>query len=94
MRALQDRKFDPKDDFWAIEKLIPKVNKTRPTPIVRRESDVSAVEIISDAPEKPQGESKLTMLSTAKPVRTEESAPAVPDLEYIPISPLISFIKR
>jgi len=89
---VQDRKFDAKDDFWAIEKLIPKTRKTNVAPI-RKSPDVSAVEIISDAPESQRGESKLTVLSAAKQPSEINTVPPSPDLEYIPVSPLIGKVK-
>jgi len=92
---LKDRKFDAKDDFWAIEMLVPKVQKPRnlPRPI-RRDPDVSAVEIISDAPERPTGESKLTLSTDL--MKSSVNVPEVPQkpvLEYIPVSPLIGKVK-
>lgn len=92
---MQDRKIDAKNDFWAIEKLIPKTQKQRNFPThVRSVPDVSAVDIISDATERPNGESRLNLtglVKVAAPVAPTESQK--PELEYSPVSPLISKVK-
>ncbi len=85
--ALSDEKYNIKDDFWAIEKLVPKRDKPkvqRPTP------DTSAVEITSDAPSVSFDGTKLNL---SHDVAIQKSTPPtvsdVPDEEYSPACPLI-----
>ena len=78
---------DIKDDFWDIEKLVPKKEKAR---YVRPVHDTTAVEIT--VPE--DGEQSGAIVSRAIPPRAPESeAPEVPELEYKPESPLISSVR-
>ena len=78
---------DIKDDFWDIDKLVPKKEKPR---YVRPAHDTSAVEITIDA----KGEDSKMIISRAIPPRTPENVePEAPELEYKPESPLISSVR-
>ncbi len=88
---MSDQKYNIKDDFWAIEKLVPKRNK--PT-VTRPSSDTSAVEITSDAPLASQDTSRLELSRDS--IRQAPSSPTVdaaPDDEYAPACPLIENVQ-
>ena len=76
------------DDFWAIEKLVPK--KEKPV-VLRRSSDISAIEITSDLTNNPGGGKAEDALTVKYVPRRRE--PAAPDDEYEPSSPLIGSVK-
>ncbi len=81
-------KMDEKDDFWDIEKLIPKKEKPKYTPPVR---DTEAVLITDDARQSSQGEAVVhRIIPKAAEKDGEEQAPAD---EYSPKSPLISKVQ-
>lgn len=91
---MSDKMNDIKDDFWAIEKLVPKDSSRKKIYIARRTPDVSAVEVTSDAPEsRPHGESKLTLTHAALAYTETPAPPPTPDLDYSPTSPLIGRVK-
>ncbi len=80
---------DVKDDFWDIDKLVPKREKPR---YVRPERDVSAVEITVDAGS--QNAAPTTVVSRVIPQRASEPADTdAPEEEYKPESPLISSVR-
>ena len=72
------------DDFWAIEKLVPK--KEKPA-VLRRSSDISAIEITSDLTQNAGGGNEGDALTVKYVPRRRETA--APDDEYEPSSPLI-----
>ncbi len=77
---------DRKDEFWDIERLVPKREKPR---YVRPMHDTEAVEIELEAKK-----SESTVVSRVIPPREPEApAPSLPELEYSPVSPLISLVK-
>ncbi len=84
---MNNGRHNPKDDFWDIQKLIPRTEKPRYTK--RPEPDVSAVEIVSNAPEKRNAESRLTFSSQTKHIAQTHT----PTDTYVPISPLINNVK-
>jgi len=78
--------YDKKDDFWDIDKLVPKKEK----PIyVRPVHDTEAVEISIE----PKSHDESTVLCRTIPQREPTSEPRLPELEYSPASPLISSVK-
>lgn len=79
-----------KDDFWAIEKLVPKREKT---PVARRSYDTSAVEVTSDLPGSGVRGGSGSALTAKYTPRQQRSEPAQPDDEYSPVSPLIGSVK-
>ncbi len=83
---MSDQKYNIKDDFWAIEKLVPKRDK--PT-VQRTFSDTAAVEITSDAPSGVSESSKLTLTQNASPQMSNTGVSSSPDDEYSPTCPLI-----
>ncbi len=84
---MNDGRRNEKDDFWDIQKLIPRTEKPRYTK--RTVPDVSAVEIISNAPETKNSESRLTF-----PQAVKANAPAHTPIDtYTPTSPLINSVK-
>ncbi len=86
VRTLSDSKYSSKDDFWAIEKLVPK--REKPT-VQRAAPDTSAVEITSDGPSVTSEPSKLTL---SRDIPRQAYTPTVspdPDDEYSPTCPLI-----
>ena len=76
-----------KDDFWDIQKLVPRTEK--PRYIKRTEPDVSAVEIVSNAPEIKSTGSRLTFPSVNK----SNTPTHTPIDSYTPTSPLINNVK-
>lgn len=76
------------DDFWAIEKLVPK--KEKPV-VLRRSSDISAIEITSDLTHNAGGGKDGDALTVKYVPRRRETA--APDDEYEPSSPLIGSVK-
>ena len=78
---------DIKDDFWDIDKLVPKKEKPR---YVRPTHDTSAVLITDDT--KP-GDSSSVISRTIPPRVPEPAEPELPDLEYKPECPLISSVR-
>ena len=76
-----------KDDFWDIEKLVPRTEKPRYTK--RQEPDISAVEIVSDSPDGKSTGSRLTFPSHKESVTQTHT----PQDTYVPISPLINKVK-
>ncbi len=79
--------YDKKDDFWDIDKLVPKKEKPK---YVRPVHDTEAVEITLEPKDESDNTVICRTISQRMPERTE---PPAPELEYSPASPLISSVK-
>ena len=84
---MNGRNRNEKDDFWDIQSLVPRTEK--PRYIKRTTPDVSAVEIVSSAPEVKSTGSRLTFPAVAK----SNTPTHTPIDSYTPTSPLINNVK-
>ena len=78
---------DIKDDFWDIQKLVPKKEKPR---YISMRHDTEAVEINADPPAVTDEPPTFIHRTVALPTREKKEEPL---FEYSPVSPLISSVR-
>ncbi len=87
---MSDQKYNIKDDFWAIEKLVPK--RDRPA-VSRSMPDTSAVEITSDSRSEPSNDQRITINREFGFKEHASTICSEPDDEYSPSCPLIEKVR-